>query len=96
MQRGPAFISDLLSVIPNSVYFKRGTYDLKKVSLLSSCCFYPCYNYFLAFTLEMLKSDTGRIVCLCLWFVVQIVEYAKNKDFTSLIVVHTNRREPGL
>ncbi|TKY73712.1 Ribosome production factor 1 [Spatholobus suberectus] len=51
--RGPAFISELLSVIPNAHYFKRGTYDLKK-----------------------------------------IVEYAKNKDFTSVIVVHTNRREP--
>ncbi|CAA7013061.1 unnamed protein product [Microthlaspi erraticum] len=51
--RGPAFISELLSVIPNSTYHKRGTYDLKK-----------------------------------------IVEYAKKKDFTSLIVVHTNRREP--
>ncbi|XP_027085803.1 uncharacterized protein [Coffea arabica] len=51
--RGPAFISDLLSVIPNAHYFKRGTYDLKK-----------------------------------------IVEYAENKEFTSVIVVHTNRREP--
>ncbi|KAK6144157.1 hypothetical protein DH2020_020977 [Rehmannia glutinosa] len=51
--RGPAFISDLLAVIPNAHYYKRGTYDLKK-----------------------------------------IVEYAKNKDFTSIIVVHTNRREP--
>ncbi|KAJ8898744.1 hypothetical protein K2173_004967 [Erythroxylum novogranatense] len=51
--RGPAFISELLSVIPNAHYYKRGTYDLKK-----------------------------------------IVEYAKNRDFTSLIVVHTNRREP--
>ncbi|XP_057958123.1 uncharacterized protein LOC131150996 [Malania oleifera] len=51
--RGPAFISELLSVIPNAHYYKRGTYDLKK-----------------------------------------IVEYAKHKDFTSLIVVHTNRREP--
>lgn len=51
--RGPAFIADLLSVIPNAHYYKRGTYDLKK-----------------------------------------IVEYARNKEFTSLIVVHTNRREP--
>ncbi|KAL6963548.1 hypothetical protein U1Q18_034559 [Sarracenia purpurea var. burkii] len=51
--RGPAFISDLLSVIPNAHYYKRGTNDLKK-----------------------------------------IVEYARNKDFTSIIVVHTNRREP--
>ncbi|KAK9145903.1 hypothetical protein Sjap_005806 [Stephania japonica] len=51
--RGPAFISELLSVIPNAQYFRRGTYDLKK-----------------------------------------IVEYAKNKDFTSIMVVHTNRREP--
>lgn len=51
--RGPDFIKDLLSVIPNAHYYKRGTYDLKK-----------------------------------------IVEYARKKDFTSLIVVHTNRREP--
>ncbi|KAF9669155.1 hypothetical protein SADUNF_Sadunf14G0078600 [Salix dunnii] len=51
--RGPAFISELLEVIPNAHYYKRGTYDLKK-----------------------------------------IVEYAKKQDFTSLIVVHTNRREP--
>ncbi|XP_011025318.1 PREDICTED: ribosome production factor 1-like [Populus euphratica] len=51
--RGPAFISELLQVIPNAHYYKRGTYDLKK-----------------------------------------IVEYAKKQDFTSLIVVHTNRREP--
>uniref|UniRef100_A0A6P4AAP4 ribosome production factor 1-like n=1 Tax=Ziziphus jujuba TaxID=326968 RepID=A0A6P4AAP4_ZIZJJ len=51
--RGPAFVSELLSVIPNAHYYKRGTYDLKK-----------------------------------------IVEYANNKDFTSIVVVHTNRREP--
>ncbi|KAK6947409.1 Brix domain [Dillenia turbinata] len=51
--RGPAFITELLSVIPNAHYYKRGTFDLKK-----------------------------------------IVEYAKKRDFTSLIVVHTNRREP--
>ncbi|XP_058105119.1 uncharacterized protein LOC131248718 isoform X2 [Magnolia sinica] len=51
--RGPAFIAELLSVIPNAHYYKRGTYDLKK-----------------------------------------IVEYATNKEFTSIIVVHTNRREP--
>ncbi|GER55491.1 ribosome production factor [Striga asiatica] len=51
--RGPAFIQDILSIIPNAHYYKRGTYDLKK-----------------------------------------IVEYAKHKDFTSVIVVHTNRREP--
>ncbi|XVF80353.1 hypothetical protein PTKIN_Ptkin15bG0063000 [Pterospermum kingtungense] len=51
--RGPAFISELLLVIPNAHYYKRGTYDLKK-----------------------------------------IVDYANNKEFTSIIVVHTNRREP--
>lgn len=51
--RGPAFIEELLSVIPNAHYFKRGTYELKK-----------------------------------------IVEYANNRDFTAVIVVHTNRREP--
>ncbi|RWR86543.1 ribosome production factor 1 [Cinnamomum micranthum f. kanehirae] len=51
--RGPAFIEELLSVIPNAHYYKRGTYELKK-----------------------------------------IVEYANKKEFTSMIVVHTNRREP--
>ncbi|KAJ8442891.1 hypothetical protein Cgig2_022257 [Carnegiea gigantea] len=51
--RGPEFIKELLEVIPNSHYYKRGTYDLKK-----------------------------------------IVTYATKKDFTSLVVVHTNRREP--
>ncbi|PKA62163.1 hypothetical protein AXF42_Ash015047 [Apostasia shenzhenica] len=51
--RGPAFIQELLSVIPNAHYYKRGTYELKK-----------------------------------------IIEYAKNKDFTSIVVVHTNQREP--
>ncbi|CAN1309645.1 Ribosome production factor 1 [Linum perenne] len=53
--RGPALIKELLSVIPNAHYFKRGTYDLKK-----------------------------------------IIEYATKEDFTSIIVVHTSRREPGL
>ncbi|PRQ20471.1 putative anticodon-binding, Brix domain-containing protein [Rosa chinensis] len=52
-QRGPAFIEELLSVIPNAQYYKRDTYDLKK-----------------------------------------IIEYANKKEFTSLIVVHTNHREP--
>lgn len=51
--RGPDLIKELLSVIPNAHYYKRGTYDLKK-----------------------------------------IVEFANKKDFTSIIVVHTNRREP--
>ncbi|KAF3324739.1 ribosome production factor 1 [Carex littledalei] len=51
--RGPGFIKELLSAIPNAHYYKRGTYELKK-----------------------------------------IVEYANNKEFTSVIVVHTNRREP--
>ncbi|KAK9069123.1 hypothetical protein SSX86_013239 [Deinandra increscens subsp. villosa] len=51
--RGPALIKDLLTVIPNAEYYKRGTYDLKK-----------------------------------------IMKYANNKEFTSIIVVHTSRREP--
>ncbi|RZC73894.1 hypothetical protein C5167_049381 [Papaver somniferum] len=51
--RGPAFISELLTVIQNAHYFKRGTYDLKK-----------------------------------------IVEYANKKDFTSIVVLHTNSRQP--
>lgn len=33
LQRGPAFIEELLSVIPNAHYYKRGTYELKKVPL---------------------------------------------------------------
>uniref|UniRef100_A0A0D6QYB8 Brix domain-containing protein n=1 Tax=Araucaria cunninghamii TaxID=56994 RepID=A0A0D6QYB8_ARACU len=52
--RGQRLIAELLSVIPNAHYHKRGTYDLKK-----------------------------------------IVEYAKNQDFTSLVVTHENRREPN-
>ncbi|KAJ9561400.1 hypothetical protein OSB04_006560 [Centaurea solstitialis] len=51
--RGPALIKDLIAVIPNAEYYKRGTYDLKN-----------------------------------------IVDYANNKEFTSIIVVHTSRREP--
>lgn len=51
--RGPAFIKELMQVIPNAQYVNRGTYDLKKV-----------------------------------------VEYANNQEFTSVMVVHTNRREP--
>jgi hypothetical protein len=31
IQRGPAFIDELMQVIPNSQYVKRGTYELKKV-----------------------------------------------------------------
>ncbi|PRQ57266.1 putative anticodon-binding, Brix domain-containing protein [Rosa chinensis] len=30
-QRGPAFIEELLLMIPNAQYYKRGTYDLKKI-----------------------------------------------------------------
>ncbi|XP_037496079.1 ribosome production factor 1 isoform X2 [Jatropha curcas] len=52
-ERGPLFISELLSVIPNAHYQKRGTYKLK-----------------------------------------EIVKYANNMDFSAIIVVHTNRREP--
>lgn len=51
--RGPAFIQELMSIIPNAHYYKRGTFELKKIA-----------------------------------------EYAKNKDFTSIVVVHTSRREP--
>ena len=35
LQRGPEFIKELLQVIPNAEYYKRGTYDLKKVLLVS-------------------------------------------------------------
>ncbi|KMZ71598.1 Ribosome production factor [Zostera marina] len=51
--RGPAFISELLTIVPNAQYKKRGTYELKK-----------------------------------------IIEGAKKRDFTSIIVVHCRRREP--
>nr|GEW89594.1 hypothetical protein [Tanacetum cinerariifolium]GEW89595.1 hypothetical protein [Tanacetum cinerariifolium] len=51
--RGPVLIKDLLTIIPNADYYKRGTYDLKK-----------------------------------------IVDYANNKEYTSIVVVHTSRREP--
>jgi ribosome production factor 1 len=36
IQRGPAFIEELMQVIPNSHYVKRGTYELKKVCHLLS------------------------------------------------------------
>ncbi|KAJ7561841.1 hypothetical protein O6H91_03G043700 [Diphasiastrum complanatum] len=48
------FIRELLNIIPNAHYYKRGSYTLK-----------------------------------------QIVKYAKNREFTSLIVVHENQREPN-
>ncbi|PRQ33243.1 putative anticodon-binding, Brix domain-containing protein [Rosa chinensis] len=34
-QRGPAFIEELLSVIPNAQYYKRDTYDLKNFQVVS-------------------------------------------------------------
>ncbi|CAM6026775.1 hypothetical protein CY35_05G111600 [Sphagnum magellanicum] len=48
------FIKELLTVIPNAHYYKRGSYDLK-----------------------------------------QIVKYAKNRDFTSMIVVNEDRKYPN-
>ena len=81
IQRGPAFIEELLQVIPNSHYVKRGTYELKKV-----CHFTELRNSFASGTLPLAFK----------YISFQIVEYAKNRDFTSLIVVHTNRREPGM
>ena len=81
IQRGPAFIEELLQVIPNSHYVKRGTYELKKV-----CHFTELRNSF--------ASGTFPLAFKYISF--QIVEYAKNRNFTSLIVVHTNRREPGM
>eukprot|EP00249_Psilotum_nudum_P016508 c25856_g3_i3 orf=1159-2232(-) len=48
------FIAELLRVIPNCHYYKRGSYELK-----------------------------------------QIVRYAKNREFTSIIVIHDNRKEPN-
>ena len=40
-QRGPAFIRELLSVIPNAHYYKRGTYELKKVLAFFFSCGHP-------------------------------------------------------
>ncbi|KAL2630365.1 hypothetical protein R1flu_015051 [Riccia fluitans] len=48
------FCQDLLTVIPNCFYYKRGTYNLK-----------------------------------------QIVKYAINREFTSIIVINENRKEPN-
>lgn len=48
------FIAELLRVIPNAQYYKRGSYELK-----------------------------------------QIVKYAKNRDFTAIVVIHDNRKEPN-
>eukprot|EP00252_Welwitschia_mirabilis_P015907 TRINITY_DN35299_c0_g1_i1.p1 TRINITY_DN35299_c0_g1~~TRINITY_DN35299_c0_g1_i1.p1 ORF type:complete len:334 (-),score=58.48 TRINITY_DN35299_c0_g1_i1:437-1438(-) len=47
------FMQELLTVFPTAHYYKRGTYDLKK-----------------------------------------IVEYAKKRDFTAIVVIHVNRGEP--
>lgn len=48
------FIAELLRVLPNAHYYKRGSYEIK-----------------------------------------QIVKYAKNRDFTAIIIVHDNRKEPN-
>jgi hypothetical protein len=40
VQRGPAFIEELMQVIPNSHYVKRGTYELKKVCYFTELMFY--------------------------------------------------------
>lgn len=84
LQRGRSFIAELLSVIPNAHYYKRGTYELKKVLIF----FFVRDVYWWIWHLccDMLMR---------LSLLMQIIEYAKKKDFTSVIVVHTNRREPG-
>eukprot|EP00250_Pteridium_aquilinum_P016528 c23144_g2_i1 orf=184-1254(-) len=48
------FIAELLRVLPNACYYKRGSYEIK-----------------------------------------QIVKYAKNRDFTAIIIVHDNRKDPN-
>lgn len=48
------FIAELLKVLPNAHYYKRGSYEIK-----------------------------------------QIVKYAKNRDFTAIIIIHDNRKEPN-
>lgn len=77
-------IKDLLTIIPNAEYYKRGTYDLKKVRTEGS------YSLYLS-TLILLELFCSKV------FVdyFQIVDYANNKEYTSVIVVHTSRREPG-
>ena len=70
-------------MIPNAQYVDRGTYDLKKVCL-------SCHIMFHSFNLVIYVFIS--IVTHCYF---QIVEYANNREFTSVMVVHTNRREPG-
>ncbi|KAI5065134.1 hypothetical protein GOP47_0019829 [Adiantum capillus-veneris] len=48
------FIAELLKVLPNAHYYKRGSYEIK-----------------------------------------QIVKYAKNRNFTAIIIVHDNRKDPN-
>lgn len=48
------FIAELLRVLPNAHYHRRGSYEIK-----------------------------------------QIVKYAKNRDFTAIIIVHDNRKDPN-
>ncbi|KAH7283453.1 hypothetical protein KP509_34G008100 [Ceratopteris richardii] len=48
------FIAELLRVIPNAHYYKRGSYEIK-----------------------------------------QIVKYARNRNFTAIIIIHDNRKEPN-
>ena len=57
MQRGPAFISELLSVIPNAHYYKRGTYDLKKVLVIP-----PSLSLFAFFPASFCKDGCERVI----------------------------------
>ena len=65
MQRGPAFISELLSVIPNAHYYKRGTYDLKKVLVITPSSLAPSFSLlfslhlFVRMVMKELLTDTN-------------------------------------
>lgn len=52
---------------------------------------------YLKVTWSLLAYDCILVVFMeMISLFLQIIEYANNRGFTSIIVVHTNRREPGL
>ncbi|RWW07822.1 hypothetical protein GW17_00028782 [Ensete ventricosum] len=62
--------------------------------------FYPSVQLFAGndadeFSQVLKQAVTPKILITTNRFNSTIVEYAKNKDFTSVVVVHSNRREPG-
>ncbi|CAL5346425.1 unnamed protein product [Camellia sinensis] len=55
--RGPAFISELLSVMPNAHYYKRGTYDLKTANTV-------CFSRSARFYILSPSSECGPCLTL--------------------------------